>query len=163
MLLGGLLIHGLFPGPDLFTVHAEVTYTFIATLVLAQIAMCIFGLILSRYSYNVMRVPNLEMAAAVTILAVFGTYSVQNSFDDVIVMFALGSLMYVGRKVGFSPAPVVLGIILLIVVAYKPTGLLGFLVSQRERIGTFGVADGGQRGKTSAGAQDKERGGDGAA
>lgn len=34
--------------------------------------------------------------------------------------------------------PVVLGVILLVVVAYKPTGLLGFVVSQRERIGTFG-------------------------
>ena len=112
VLLGGLLIHGLFPGPDLFTTHANVTYTFIATLVLAQFAMCIFGLILSRYSYSVMRVPNIEMAAAVTILAILGTYSVQNSFADVIVMFALGSLMYVGRKAGFSPAPVVLGIIL---------------------------------------------------
>ncbi len=50
--------------------------------------------------------------AAVTVLAIFGTYSVQNSFADVIVMFALGSLMYAGGKVGFSPAPVVLGIIL---------------------------------------------------
>jgi len=112
VLLGGLLIHGLFPGPSLFTDHADVAYTFIWTLVLAQIAMCVFGLMLSRYSYSVMRVPNLEMAAAVTILAVFGTYSVQNSFDDVIVMFVLGTLMYVGRKVGFSAAPVVLGIIL---------------------------------------------------
>ena len=112
VLLGGLLIHGLFPGPGLFTEHAEVTYTFIWTLVLAQICMCIFGLILSRYSYSVMRVPNLEMAAAVTILAVYGTYSVQNSFDDVIVMFVLGTLMYLGRKFGFAAAPVVLGIIL---------------------------------------------------
>ena len=41
VLLGGLLIHGLFPGPDLFRSHAEVTYTFIASLVLAQVAMCI--------------------------------------------------------------------------------------------------------------------------
>jgi putative tricarboxylic transport membrane protein len=112
VLLGGLLIHGLFPGPDLFRSHAEVTYTFLACLVLAQIAMCIFGLLMSRYSHNVMKVPDLEMAAAVTVLAVFGTYSVQNSFDDVIVMFALGTLMYMGRKVGFSGAPVVLGIIL---------------------------------------------------
>ena len=112
VLLGGLLIHGLFPGPDLFRTNAEVTYTFIASLVLAQLAMCVFGLLLSRYSYSVMRVPNLEMIAAVTILAVFGTYSVQNSFDDVIVMFSLGTLMYIGRKVGFSGAPVVLGIIL---------------------------------------------------
>jgi putative tricarboxylic transport membrane protein len=112
VLLGGLLIHGLFPGPDLFQNHADVTYTFIASLVLAQVAMCIFGIMMSRYSYSVMRVPKLQMIAAVTVLAVFGTYSVQNSFDDVIVMFVLGTLMYIGRKGGFSPAPVVLGIIL---------------------------------------------------
>ena len=67
---------------------------------------------MSRYSYMVMSVPNLYMIAAVTVLAVYGTYSVQNSFDDVIVMFALGTLMYIGNKFGFSAAPVVLGIIL---------------------------------------------------
>ncbi len=112
VLLGGLLIHGLFPGPDLFISNASITYTFIGSLVLAQIAMCIFGCLLSRYSYVVMNVPNLFMISAVTILAVYGTYSVQNSYDDVIVMFSLGTLMYLGRKFGFSPAPVVLGIIL---------------------------------------------------
>ncbi len=112
VLLGGLLIHGLFPGPELFQAHGDVVYTFIASLVLAQLAMCIFGIMMSRYSYSVMLVPKLQMIAAVMVLAVFGTYSVQNSFDDVIVMFVLGSLMYIGRKVGFSPAPVVLGIIL---------------------------------------------------
>lgn len=36
--------------------------------------------------------------------------------------------------------PIILGIILLIVVVYKPSGLLGFLVTRRERIGTFGIA-----------------------
>jgi putative tricarboxylic transport membrane protein len=112
VLLGGLLIHGLFPGPDLFLTNADVTWTFISSLVLGQFAMCIFGIAMSRYSYMVMNVPSLHMIAAVTILAVYGTYSVQNSFDDVIVMFALGTLMYIGRKFGFSPAPVVLGIIL---------------------------------------------------
>jgi putative tricarboxylic transport membrane protein len=112
VLLGGLLIHGLFPGPDLFLNNASVTYTFIASLVLAQFAMCGFGLLLSRYSYMVMSVPNLFMIAAVTVLAVYGTYSVQNSFDDVIVMFSLGTLMYIGAKFGFPSAPVVLGIIL---------------------------------------------------
>ena len=112
VLLGGLLIHGLFPGPDLFISYADVTYAFIGSLVLAQLAMCIFGLTMSRYSYMVMSVPNLYMIAAVTVLAVYGTYSVQNSFADVIVMFGLGTLMYAGNKFGFSAAPVVLGIIL---------------------------------------------------
>ena len=112
VLLGGLLINGLFPGPDLFTVHAEVTWTFIDSLLLAQLLMLIFGLYISRYSRFVTRIPKFYMAAAVTILAVVGTYSVQNSLSDVIVMLTLGTAMYFATKVGFSPAPVVLGIIL---------------------------------------------------
>jgi putative tricarboxylic transport membrane protein len=112
VLLGGLLIHGLFPGPDLFINHPEVTYTFIGSLVVAQFGLCIFGIMLARYSYIVMRVTNLYMVPAVTILAIYGTFSVQNSFDDVVIMFSLGMLMYVGSKFGFSAAPVVLGIIL---------------------------------------------------
>ena len=113
VLLGGLLINGLFPGPDLFTVHAAVTWTFIGSLLLAQIFMLIIGLGLSRSSSNwVMRVPSQYMAAAVTILAVFGTYSIQNSYSDVVLMLVLGSLMYLLNKYGFSAAPIVLGIIL---------------------------------------------------
>jgi len=46
------------------------------------------------------------------VLAVFGTYSVENSFSDVLVMMTLGSGMYFASKLGFSAAPVVLGIIL---------------------------------------------------
>ncbi len=112
VLLGGLLINGLFPGPDLFTVHSAVTWTFIDSLLVGQVLMLIFGLSISRYSRFVTRIPNHIMAAAVTVLAVFGTYSVQNSMSDVIVMFSLGIGMYFAAKIGFSPAPLVLGLIL---------------------------------------------------
>jgi putative tricarboxylic transport membrane protein len=112
VLLGGLLINGLFPGPDLFTVHAEVTWTFINSLLVAQVFMLVFGLTISRYSRFVTRIPNHVMASAVTVLAVFGTYSVQNSMSDVFVMMTLGTAMYFASKFGFSPAPVVLGVIL---------------------------------------------------
>jgi putative tricarboxylic transport membrane protein len=112
VLLGGLLIHGLFPGPNLFTVHAKVTWTFIDSLLLGQILMGIFGLSMSRLSRWVMQVPSNYMAAAVVVLAVFGTYSIENSFSDVLVMMTLGTGMYFATKIGFSPAPVVLGIIL---------------------------------------------------
>lgn len=112
VLLGGLLIHGLFPGPDLFETHAKVTWTFIDSLLIGQILMVVFGLAIARYSRFVTRVPNNFMAAAVTILAVYGTYSVQNSFSDVLVMMGLGVGMYFAMKIGFGPAPVVLGIIL---------------------------------------------------
>ncbi|NNC65057.1 MAG: tripartite tricarboxylate transporter permease [Gammaproteobacteria bacterium] len=112
VLLGGLLIHGLFPGPNLFTLHAEVTWTFIGSLLLGQILMLIFGLYISRHSRFVMQVPAHYMAAAVTVLAVFGTFAVQNSLSDVIIMLTLGTGMYFASKIGISAAPVVLGIIL---------------------------------------------------
>jgi putative tricarboxylic transport membrane protein len=112
VLLGGLLIHGIFPGPDLFRLHPSIVHTFIGSLVLAQVGMFIFGILFSRYSNWVVKVPDLYMAASIVILATFGTYCVQNSFDDVIVMFALGTLMYMGNKFGFSALPVVMGVIL---------------------------------------------------
>jgi putative tricarboxylic transport membrane protein len=112
VLLGGLLIHGIFPGPDLFRLHPTIVHTFIGSLVMAQVGMFVFGIIFSRYSNWVVRVPDLYMAASIVILATFGTYCVQNSFDDVIVMFGLGTLMYVGNKFGFSALPVVMGVIL---------------------------------------------------
>ncbi|NOY65466.1 MAG: C4-dicarboxylate ABC transporter permease [Nitrospirae bacterium] len=112
VLLGGLLIHGIFPGPNLFLLHGHLVNTFIGSLLLAQLLMLVFGIILSRYSYWVMRVPDLYMAASIIVLAVFGTYSVNNSFNDVIIMFSVGIVMYIASKFGFSPAPVVMGLIL---------------------------------------------------
>ncbi len=112
VLLGGLLIHGLFPGPDLFTIHAGTTWTFINSLIVAQVFMLVIGLMLSQHSGWIMKVPNHFMAAAILILAVFGTFSIQTSYSDVLVMTALGVFMFFGSKFGFSAAPVVLGIIL---------------------------------------------------
>ena len=112
VLLGGLMIHGLFPGPDLFTKHADITYTFIYAMVLAQFCMFIVGILASRYSQLVANVPNYTMFAVVMVLCVFGSYCVQNNFADVIVMVAIGVLMFLLAKLGFPSAPIVLGIIL---------------------------------------------------
>ena len=112
VLLGGLLIHGLFPGPDLFTKHAGVTYTFLGGLLLAQFVMVILGFLASRYSQYVTNVPNHIMFAAVVILCVFGSYCGSNSLVDVLIMFVLGMVMFVLDKLGFPSAPLVLGMIL---------------------------------------------------
>ncbi|WP_208539063.1 branched-chain amino acid ABC transporter permease [Algihabitans albus] len=60
--------------------------------------------------------------------------------------------------------PVVLGIIMLVVVAYRPTGLLGLIVSERERIGSFGIAVRGKAAKETPPARpERTEGDDGAA
>lgn len=112
VLLGGLLIHGIFPGPNLFLLHGDIVHTFIGSLLLAQFVMLVFGLFLSRHSNWVMKVPPLYMAASIIVLAFFGTFSINNNFNDLIVMFTIGFLMYAGGKLGFAAAPVVMGLIL---------------------------------------------------
>jgi putative tricarboxylic transport membrane protein len=112
VLLGGLLIHGIFPGPDLFLLQGDIVHTFIGSMLLAQFVMLVFGLLLSRHANWIMKVPSLFMTASIVVLSVFGTYSINNNFNDVLVMFGIGILMYGGSKFGFSPAPVVMGLIL---------------------------------------------------
>jgi len=112
VLLGGLLIHGIFPGPDLFTTHAAVAWTFINSMLVGQILMLAFGLYIARLAAHVVRIPAPILAAGILVLAVFGAYSVQHSMGDVFVMCGLGIGMYFLAAFGFSPAPIVLGVIL---------------------------------------------------
>ena len=112
VLLGGLLIHGIFPGPDLFTLHAEVAWTFINSMLIGQVLMLVFGLYVARLAAKVVQVPAPILAPGILVLAVIGTFSVQHSMADVLVMFCLGAGMYLLGRYGFSPAPIVLGVIL---------------------------------------------------
>ncbi len=112
VLLGGLLIHGIFPGSDLFERHPEVAWTFINSMLIGQILMVILGIYTARYVARIAQVPVPIMAAAVLVLSVFGSYSVQQSMGDVYVMLVLGIGMFVLEKFGFSAAPLVLGLIL---------------------------------------------------
>jgi putative tricarboxylic transport membrane protein len=112
VLLGGLLIHGIFPGSDLFDNHPDVAWTFINSMLIGQVLMCIFGLYVAGLAARVAQVPQSLMAAIVLGLAVFGSYSVQSSMGDVYVMAALGIMMYFLERFGFSAAPLVLGLIL---------------------------------------------------
>lgn len=112
VLLGGLLIHGIFPGSDLFDNYPDVAWTFINSMLIGQVLMVIFGIWVASYAARVAHIPPPVMASAVMVLALFGSYSVQQSMGDVYIMLTLGVSMYFLEKVGFSAAPLVLGLIL---------------------------------------------------
>lgn len=112
VLLGGLIIHGIFPGPDIFLYHPNVVWPFINSMLIGQLLMCAFGLMIAGYAARIARVPPSVMAAVVLALAVFGSYSVQTSMNDVYIMLVLGVGMYFLERYGFSAAPLVLGLIL---------------------------------------------------
>jgi putative tricarboxylic transport membrane protein len=108
-----LLLQGLRPGAELFTVHAGITYTFIFSLVLSNILMLPMGIYSGKLiSRLITSIPVAFLAPFVLFLTVIGSYSIQNNLFDVYTMLFFGLVGYVGRKAGFGPGPIVLGIIL---------------------------------------------------
>jgi putative tricarboxylic transport membrane protein len=112
ILLGGLIIHGLFPGPDLFTTHAVITYSFMIAMIPASLAIFVVGVAGSRFWGQVTRLPIHYITPIVIALCVIGSYATRSNPADVLTMMAIGVAMFAASKVGFEPAPVVIGLVL---------------------------------------------------
>jgi putative tricarboxylic transport membrane protein len=112
VILGALLVHGLRPGPYLFTEQPQFLYAIFAAMLAANVLFLGLGLLGAKLFARVTLIPNTFLWPAVFVLAVVGTYSLAQSFLDVWVMLLFGILGYVFRRFGFSPAPVIMGLIL---------------------------------------------------
>ena len=112
VLLGGLLIHGLFPGPQLFTENADVVYTFMAAFFVSQIVILLAAVLLLKYAAHILRVREYYMGPLIIALCFFGAFAINNNFFDIYVMLALGIGGYFLMKVGITPVPAVLGLVL---------------------------------------------------
>jgi len=112
VILGGLMIQGLRPGRELFTVHAEMTYTVMVGFIAANILMGIVGLLIMPRLAFITRAPVSVVTPIVVALCVIGSFAMRNHMYDVWLMLFFGILGYFMRKAGFPPAAVVLGLIL---------------------------------------------------
>ncbi|MDO5725451.1 MAG: tripartite tricarboxylate transporter permease [Tissierellia bacterium] len=112
ILLGGLIIQGLKPGPDLFTVHGKVTYTFFAGFVVVNTMMLILGIFGAKYFAKVSNISDDILIPLIFSLSVIGSYSITNNINDVWVMFAFGIIGYFVAKFKLNSAAVVLALIL---------------------------------------------------
>lgn len=112
VLMGGLIIQGLAPGPELFTQHADMTYTFFAGFVLVQFFMLALGTLGCRGFAQISRLSDAILIPCVTVLCVIGSYAIHKNFADVIVMLIFGVLGYFMRKFDLNTAAVVLALIL---------------------------------------------------
>lgn len=112
VLLGGLIIHGLQPGPDLFTTHASTTYTMFAGFVFINVVMLLVGYFGSRYFIGVTRIPEAALIPIIFTLSVVGSYAIHNNFFDVILMFIFGLVGYAFKKLDLNSASIVLALIL---------------------------------------------------
>ena len=105
------MVQGIMPGPELMTKYADVTYTLIWAVLLANVALFLVGMLFT-ISINVTRVPNKVIAPIIIVLCVIGAYSISNSMIDVILMFSFGILGFFMDKIKMPTAPMVVGLIL---------------------------------------------------
>lgn len=112
VLLGGLIIQGLQPGPDLFTVHGKITYTFFAGFIVVNIFMLILGLFGSKIFARISLVPDNILIPLIFSLCTVGSYAINNQLADVWIMFAFGIFGYFVRKLDLNPAAIILALIL---------------------------------------------------
>ena len=71
------------------------------------------GLVIGRYAYKtIITVPKAMLVPTVAFMTLIGTYSIRNSVSDVVIMVLLGVVGWVLNRAGFSPSPIVLGLIL---------------------------------------------------
>ena len=112
VLMGGLIIHGLQPGPELFSTYAPMTYTFFAGFVLVQFAMLGVGLVGCRMFAQVSRLSDSILIPSIFLLCVVGSFAIHNNFVEVIIMFIFGIIGYFVRKFDLNAAAIVLGLIL---------------------------------------------------
>jgi len=112
VILGALFIHNVRPGPLLFIEQPQYFYQIVAMLVISACFMLVGGLAAARVLPHVLQVPVGVLMPVITVLCVVGAFAVSSRMFDVYVMFAFGVLGYFLKRYGYTPAPIVLGLIL---------------------------------------------------
>ena len=112
ILLGGLLIHGLQPGPLLFDQRPDVIYGLFGGLLVANVAQLLIGILLLTPAIWLVNRPKPYLMAAIYALIFSGIYSIDHSLFDLYLVLIAGAVGYVMRLLGFPFLPLVLGLVL---------------------------------------------------
>jgi putative tricarboxylic transport membrane protein len=112
VLLGGLLIWGLQPGPLLFVEQKEFVWGLIASMYLGNIVGLIVVLTCVPLFAAILRIPFAVIAPVIMVICAIGAYTVHNSMFDVWMMVVFGIAGYAFKKLAYPLAPLVLAIVL---------------------------------------------------
>jgi putative tricarboxylic transport membrane protein len=112
ILLAGLMIYGLQPGPVLFEQNGSFVWTIIASMFIGNIMLLVLNLPLVGMWAKITKVPFGVMAPIILIISIIGSYTVRNSMFDVLVALVFGVLGFIFHKYHWPVVPLILCFIL---------------------------------------------------
>ena len=112
VLLGGLMMYGLQPGPMLFQQNPQFVWAVIASMYIGNVMLLVLNLPLVGMWAKIVRIPFYILGPMIVFCAVIGTYSIRFQSFDIWVMILFGVIGYFMRKLGYPVAPMVLASVL---------------------------------------------------
>ena len=112
VLLGGLMIWGLQPGPMLFVEHKDFVWGLIASMYLGNIVGLLVVLTTVPYWAAFLRIPFSVIAPVIVVICAIGAYTVHSAMFDVVMMMVFGVVGYLFKKLKYPMAPLVLALVL---------------------------------------------------
>ncbi len=112
IMLGGLLVFGLRPGPLLFEQHPQFVWGVIASMYVSNLLLVLLNLLAIPAFVAVLRVPRAVLLPAIVAIAVVGVYSLENHVFEVWLALVFAAVGYVMRRFDYPAAPLVLALVL---------------------------------------------------
>ncbi len=112
ILLGAFILHGMEPGPKLFTDQAVETYSIIIGLVICNILLYLLGSLFTKQISNVIKIPYKILGIAISLFCFAGAFSNSGSIWEMLLIVPLAVAGYFLGLLGFSVIPMMLGLIL---------------------------------------------------
>ena len=112
LMVGAMTIHGVIPGPQVMTKNPSLFWGLIASMWIGNLMLLIINLPLIGLWVRLLKVPYRLMFSAILVFCCIGIYSINNNPDDVVAVVSSALAGYVLIKLGFEPAPLLLGFVL---------------------------------------------------
>jgi putative tricarboxylic transport membrane protein len=112
VLFGGLMIHGVQPGPLLIRNHPDIFWGVVMSMYIGNAMLLALNLPLIGMWVKILKVPYAILFPLILLFCLIGVYSVNNSVIDVYLMILFGVIGYLMQKFGFEPAPLALAYVL---------------------------------------------------
>nr|AAS83104.1 putative transferase protein-like protein [Azospirillum brasilense] len=112
LMIGAMTIHGITPGPQIMAKQPELFWGMIASMLIGNVILVILNLPMIGLWVRLLRVPYGYLFPAILVFCCIGTYTLNNSAFNVLLMAMFGVLGYVLRKLDCEPAPLMLGFVL---------------------------------------------------
>jgi putative tricarboxylic transport membrane protein len=112
ILLGAMMIHGLQPGPNLINDYPDVFWGVITSMYIGNGMLLILNLPLIPLWVQVLRIPYNLFFPLILLFCLIGSYSINSSMFDILIMIVFGIIGYLMKKTGYEGAPLVLALVL---------------------------------------------------